>query len=173
MIQPIAILSYKKHITEKNKWSGYIELEEIQGVYVKELVYEPTQGKNKGRKLLGIKPDINKEGALALSNPHLNKHHPSKKNSTHISKLAGMDISENTTIRLWGDIQFVNNPILVEITFNQKTRERIVKIMVFEGGAEKAHTLYDLWLAGAIKESVPDNNITFSTENEQSKEVLL
>lgn len=84
-----------------------------------------------------------------------------------------MDISEDSTLRLWGDIQFVNNPILVEIKMNTDTKDRLIKIMVFEGGSEQAPILYDKWLAGLIKESIPDNNIRFSTKFVQERNVTL
>jgi len=171
MVNPISKMKFMQDQSPNGTIQGRYLLKNIEGLEIDELRHVL---RNKTDKIIRIGIHRKKEGQLNLSNDSLYKLHPTliKKGSGHISRLAGTDMN-NTTTRLYGDIRVIGNPILVKIELNSATNERFLTIMVFNGGAEQAPLLYDKWLAGQIKESLPDNNITFSTENEQSNEVLV
>jgi hypothetical protein len=166
MISPKAINYYKQDKADPNNCFGKYELVKTEGIKIPELFHTLKNKPNAGKKVIYLYPFPKEKGVLALSNPSLSKHHPSlSKTAKNISKLAGTDINEASKIRLYGDIQFLNNPILVELYFNNESKERTLKIMTFDGGNEKALSLYQKWQSGTVKESTPDNNIDFSTKS--------
>lgn len=174
MIQPFSVMTFKQDQSPTGTAQGRYFLTSYHGEKLQELFHLMKRKSDNGKEIIRVRLNEKKGGQVSLSNESLHLAHPNKleKKDSHISRLAGTDINESTT-RLYGDIRISNYPILVKFIFNEKTNERLLTIMTFKGGAEQAKLLYDKWLSGQIKESIPDNNITFSTENEQSNEVLV
>lgn len=165
MIQPFSIHYYRKPNNE-NSFTGKYVLEKVEGTKIPELIHTLIRKPDSGKKIIRVREDKKNRGQLCLSNDSLHKLHPMKlaPKSQHITKLSGSYITK-TNLRLYGDIRVVNYPILVELSTDKSTGDKLIRVMTFEGGSELAKTIYDKWVAGSIKESTPDNNIVFSTEN--------
>lgn len=146
----------------KNYYGNY-RLIDKNGKTIPELEYLVTRGANKDHNIIRLGEMPKKKGELKLTCKIMKELHPeiNIKKSDHISKLIGT-ITENPLESIYyGDIQFVNSPIIVKLESNTRSKIRILTIAVFEGSEDRSRDIFFKVLNGSASLTTPDNKLDF------------